>query len=129
MISKLEDYNYLLFPWLWAEFQNALRITRRIVVCGYGFKDLGINSRLSDWLRHYGDARILVLHAKPDELRHDVSGSTLAGVQRFFDRWACADIDATTTLSHDKRILFGKTWFDASSQSNWPERIREFLNN
>lgn len=39
-ISKLEDYNYSVFPWLWAEFQNSLRNTRRLVVSGYGFKDL-----------------------------------------------------------------------------------------
>jgi hypothetical protein len=67
-IGKLESYNFGISQWLWADFQNTLRATRRIIISGYGFKDLGINVRLQEWLKHYPDARLVIIHPSPSEL-------------------------------------------------------------
>lgn len=125
-ISKLEDYNYLLFPWLWAEFQNSLRQTRRVVVSGYGFKDLGVNTRLTDWLDHYPDARILILHPKPEDLMREVKGSPVAGVHGFFNR-DCAVIRNPAGKERWARISLAAVGFENSMNDPWLALIDDFL--
>lgn len=66
--DKLEQYAYFIYPWLWAEFQNQLRVARRIVVVGYGFRDEAVNARLREWLGIYGSqARLMVIDPRSKE--------------------------------------------------------------
>lgn len=59
--AKMEAYSYGIYPWIWAEFQNQLLHARRIICSGYGFKDLGVTSRLSNWLNTFPDAKLLII--------------------------------------------------------------------
>lgn len=129
-ITKLEDYNYLAFPWLWAEFQNSLRNTRRLVVCGYGFKDLGVNSRLTDWMKHYPDSRILILHPDPGALLNEVEKSQLGGVQQFFCRGGrvAEIISAAGQAMPNAQIILAKVGFQDAARDPWLPLVREFVN-
>ncbi len=71
-LNKLEDYTYQIYPWIWAEFQNQLSKTRRIICSGYGFKDLGVTSRIDGWLNVFPEARLLII--APDNAEGDSNG-------------------------------------------------------
>lgn len=64
-LNKMEDYTFLHYPWIWAEFQNQLLQTRRIICSGYGFTDLGVTTRLSGWLKMFPDARLCIITPNP----------------------------------------------------------------
>ena len=70
--NKLEDYSYSIFSDLITEFTRLLWSTDYVIICGYGFGDRGVNSRLSNWLRLDIKNQILVIHPKgkkvPDDL-------------------------------------------------------------
>ena len=62
--NKLEDYSYSIFSDLIAEYTRLLWTTDYVIICGYGFGDRGINSRLANWLRLDSKNQILVIHPK-----------------------------------------------------------------
>ena len=66
--NKLEDYSYSIFSDLITEFTRLLWSTDYVIICGYGFGDRGINSRLSNWLRLDIKNQILVIHPKGEKL-------------------------------------------------------------
>ena len=66
--NKLEDYSYSIFSDLITEFTRLLWSTDYVIICGYGFGDRGINSRLSNWLRLARKNQILVIHPEKDNL-------------------------------------------------------------
>lgn len=127
-VSKLEAYNFSIFPWLWAEFQNRLRLTRRIVVSGYGFKDIGVTVRLADWLDHYPDARMVIIHPEPAILMDETKNETLDGVARFFHRaigTVCSP--ATETETSNVKIIFLPIRFEDASTTTWAPWLKRFL--
>lgn len=124
-ISKLEDYNYGPFPWLWAEFQSALRETRRIVVCGYGFKDVGINSRVADWLTHYPEARLLILHPDPAGLINSTRNESLGAIRSFFDDGSL-EVGAEENFVTEVQVTLAEVDFQNASARATAERILKF---
>ena len=66
--NKLEDYSYSIFSDLITEFTRLLWSSDYVIICGYGFGDRGINSRLSNWLRLDIKNQILVIHPKGEKL-------------------------------------------------------------
>ena len=128
-VSKLESYNFSVFPWLWAEFQNVLRHTRRIVISGYGFKDIGVNVRLADWLDHYPNAQMVIIHPKPTALITETKKETLDGVVRFFDR-ATTTISASTDSAAvpNAKIILLPIKFEEASNTIWAPWLKLFLN-
>lgn len=83
-LNKLEDYTYQLYPWLWAEFQNQLLRTKRIICSGYGFMDLGVTSRLSGWLNSIEDAMLLIIDPDPAGLIRRCRAHSISNIKGFF---------------------------------------------
>lgn len=125
-LSKLEDYSFSIFPWLWAEFQNALRKTRRVVISGYGFKDAGLNARLKSWLLHFPTARILVIHHNPSALVEDTRQEKVDAVCNFFRGVTPMELNEQN-LQTTGRITFRRLRFEEASTPKWCGSISEFL--
>ena len=88
-LNKMEDYTFLHYPWIWAEFQNQLVNTRRIICSGYGFTDLGVTTRLSGWLEMFPDARLCIIAPNPtseDGLITACQNGNIDVVIRFFKK-------------------------------------------
>ena len=70
--NKLEGYAYGIFSDLMTEFNILLYEADIIVICGYGFGDRGINSRLSNWLRLDIKNQIIVIHHDKEKLKRNL---------------------------------------------------------
>lgn len=126
--SKLEDYNFSVFPWLWAEFQNTLRKTRRIVVCGYGFHDVGLNTRLSNWLLMYPSARILVLHPDPLGLVTRTRKASIDTIATFFPaETTVIPSPSSSCPKSNSQISIAKVSFEDASNEEWRSWILNFF--
>lgn len=66
--TKMEDYNYGIFPYLFSSFDRVLAATRKLLVCGYGFQDAGVSLRLFNELRYRPDVSVLLIHPEPRTL-------------------------------------------------------------
>lgn len=66
--TKLQDYNYGPYPYLFAAFDRILEQTDRLIICGYGFQDKGINIRLLNELHYRSDFSALIIHPAPRDL-------------------------------------------------------------
>ena len=69
--NKLEDYSYSIYADLVAQYQRLLWTTDYVIICGYGFGDRGINSRLSNWLRLDIKNQIIVIHPNKEKLKEN----------------------------------------------------------
>ena len=70
--NKLEDYSYSIYADLVAQYQRLLWTTDYVIICGYGFGDRGINSRLSNWLRLDIKNQIIVIHHDKEKLKRNL---------------------------------------------------------
>jgi len=71
--NKIEQYSSFYYSKFFHYFQNVLNETNRIIMSGYGWNDLGINQRLSNWLVENNENKIILLHEKPEELKRSRS--------------------------------------------------------
>jgi hypothetical protein len=65
--NKAIRYQHGIYLDLLFRFQEALRGSRAIVMCGYGWGDAAINLRLETWMDDRRN-RIVLLHPKPEEI-------------------------------------------------------------
>lgn len=84
--NKMSDYTNYLYEDLHVEFYNALKKVNRIVTCGYGFGDKGINSRLIAWLLRSKENRIVVVHPHPQNCQQHAR----AAIYQHWDHWVQA---------------------------------------
>ena len=66
--NKELEYTSGIFEELHYQFYRSLRQIRRLVVCGYGFGDKGINRKINQWVFSSPDCKITVVEPKPDKL-------------------------------------------------------------
>lgn len=67
--NKIFDYNSGLFLDLHYQFQRALRACKILVVCGYGFGDKGVNTRIAEWRGQSSKNELLIIDPKePGEM-------------------------------------------------------------
>ena len=83
--NKPEDYSYSIFSDLVAEYTRLLWTTDYVIICGYGFGDRGINSRLSNWLRLDSKNQILVIHPKGEKLKDNIKYPHAAELLKLID--------------------------------------------
>lgn len=67
--NKMLEYTSGIYTFLHCQFYHSLANTNRLVVCGYGFGDKGINNRIIEWIRLSSNRRILIIHPNPEELK------------------------------------------------------------
>jgi hypothetical protein len=109
--NKPLEYQAGLFVELHQAFRLSLERGRRLVVIGYGFADAGINLRLSEWLRAHSDARMVVVHPKPADLKHDSSWKLKA----FWD-----DLEKLGQIRFIPKRAEEVTWSDIKALANNP---------
>jgi len=56
-------------------FYRHFRHTQHLAVCGYGFGDKGINTRILEWVYLSPDKRILLIHPDPEKLKNSARGA------------------------------------------------------
>ena len=66
--NKELEYTSGIFEELHYQFYRSLRQIRRLVVCGYGFGDKGINRKIDQWVFSSPDCKIAVVDTKPEKL-------------------------------------------------------------
>lgn len=67
--NKYELYSYGIFYDLFHEFRIRLSKTNKLLVCGYGFRDEGVNSVLLEWMEKDLTNKLLIFHNNEDSLR------------------------------------------------------------
>jgi len=76
--NKMLDYLNHVFLELHYRFHRALAHTTRLVVCGYGFGDKGINNRIADWMGFsagQGKRKMILIEPRSlDEVRRSSRG-------------------------------------------------------
>ena len=73
--NKMLEYNSGIFLDLLCQFHFRLRVSRRLIVCGYGFGDKGINTQIVEWLYRDRTNRLFVIHPDPDGLAFVARGA------------------------------------------------------
>ena len=66
--NKILNYSGEIFLTLFYRFSEAMQASTALVVCGYGFRDKGINRALVEWIEANRDRVMTVIHPDPDEL-------------------------------------------------------------
>lgn len=69
--NKPLEYHLGIYVELHHYFYRWLRENQKLVVIGYGFGDLAINQRISEWLLHQQSAQLIVVHPEPDLLKNN----------------------------------------------------------
>lgn len=119
--NKPEEYTRDVFPHLFHAFQNELYSCSRLLVSGYGFKDGGVNRRISDWLHLDKHGRMLVIHPDPESL-HD--SLVPYSIRQALEAAAIAD-DATDRFGAGVSIL--PVGFEQAAQPPWDRLVAGFL--
>lgn len=83
--NKELAYGSGIFLELMFQFHRLLRDTNLLIVSGYGFGDKGINNRIWAWLEARPENRMIILHARPDELRQNAKPSFAHNMDRHKD--------------------------------------------
>jgi hypothetical protein len=78
--NKMMEYSYRIFADLFCQFRHALRGTDLLIVCGYSFRDPGINEQVSEWADSSQEKVMVVIHADPEALKKGARGN-------IFFRW------------------------------------------
>jgi hypothetical protein len=65
--NKTYEYAAAVYGSLIGHFWHELGRTERLIVCGYSFRDFGINQRLIDWISGVNDHRIIIIHPNPEK--------------------------------------------------------------
>ncbi len=60
--NKLFDYTNFVFEDLHYRFYKALRESSDLIVCGYGFGDRGINTRIKNWRQSNPNNRLFIIN-------------------------------------------------------------------
>ena len=100
------QYTIGIYADLFCELRRALCQTERLIVCGYGFGDKGVNGQIGEWVNTSDPKVMVVIHPEPKSLmrlaRPDVvfdwdrllQSNRLAFVQRRIEETSWQDIKA-----------------------------------
>ncbi len=66
--NKILDYQNEVFTELHYQFYQSLKFSNRMVICGYGFGDKGINTRIIEWIKGNPSRRLVIVNGNYAEL-------------------------------------------------------------
>lgn len=69
--NKLYEYSHGIFHNLFCLFTKNMRMVDSLIVCGYSFRDKGINNLIIEWLNQSIDKKIILIHENPNSLLKD----------------------------------------------------------
>ena len=108
--NKLLNYRFGIFANLHFRFYQLLREHKTIVMSGYSWNDIGINSWLSEWFYSSAEKRLLLLHHKQlDEI--------VFGISTIF-QWRFRQL-----VDSDQIVLIQK-WFSETTAEDLLDEIR-----
>ena len=81
--NKPLEYTNSVYEDLHAQLYLALKNVRRLIVCGYGFNDKGINTRLIHWMSRSDNHRIVLIHKNPEDCISNARGA----IEREWHYW------------------------------------------
>jgi hypothetical protein len=85
--TKISAYGNWLFEPLFRLFRGSLSACSDLLVCGYGFRDPGVNEILADWLGASGGRRPVVIDKNPETLAHAMSTFASKGTLKIVKKW------------------------------------------
>jgi len=95
---------------LYCELRHALRETERLIVCGYGFGDKGINGQIGEWVASSAQNVMVVVDPKPE------SFNRRARPHIFFD-W--------DRLLQSNRLVLVRSWIQDTSWKDIKDAIKK----
>jgi len=95
--NKLIDYNSGIFSDLFCLFSNKLDQIETLIISGYGFGDVGINTKIIEWYYKNSKTKIILIHKNSDELKEKARGA----ISNKWDNWI-----------HEGRLLILNKWFE-----------------
>jgi hypothetical protein len=98
--NKMLQYTAGIYADLGFQMYSALRETEVLILCGYGFADKGINTRLVEWLYSSQKNMMVVIHPYPHSLKMRARGA----ISKNWDNW----------LQSDRLVLVQK-WIEETS--------------
>jgi hypothetical protein len=107
--NKILDYTSGIYSDIYYKFCQIMEKKNRLIVCGYGFGDKGINNRIIEWIFAHADRRMLLIHPDPNKLKNSARGA----ISRNWDQW----------LNSKKLIILPK----CVEQISWQEAKEAFL--
>jgi len=107
--NKMLQYTSGIYADLYCQMYRALQDTGLLILCGYGFGDKGINTRIIEWLYSSPQNLMVVIHAEPDSLKMNARGAILKN----WDNW----------LQNNKLVLVQK-WIEETSWKDISDAIQ-----
>jgi len=104
--NKYEIYSYGIFYDLFREFRSRLSKTNLLIICGYGFRDEGVNSILLEWIINNSANKLYIFHKNK---------KSLIGNSNMFTGWDW----------ESEQIIFNSKYFE---DIEWND-IQKILNN
>ena len=86
--NKYVTYTSELIANIHHAWRSALKMSNRLVVCGYGFGDKGINAQIIDWVYGARNRRLLVISPNIESLRARARGA----IAYKWDNWSQAGV-------------------------------------
>ncbi|MDA3813374.1 MAG: hypothetical protein PF570_03885, partial [Candidatus Cloacimonetes bacterium] len=73
--NKLIDYNSGIFSDLFCLFSSKLDQIETLIISGYGFGDVGINTKIIEWYYKNSKTKIILIHKNSDGLKEKARGA------------------------------------------------------
>ena len=73
--NKISEYSSGVFLELHHRFRSTIMEANRMVICGYGFGDKGINTEIIEWYYGKRGRRLVIIHPDPDNLVANARGA------------------------------------------------------
>lgn len=81
--NKMLQYTTGIYADLYYQMYRTLQETEILIICGYGFGDKGINTRLIEWAYSSQQNVLVVIHAEPENLKMKARGA----ISKNWDEW------------------------------------------
>lgn len=83
IFNKMLQYTNEIYADLHFLFRQSLKTIDRLIVCGYGFGDKGINSQIVEWMLRSKNNHLTVIHKEPKRLKQNSRGA----IKRNWEDW------------------------------------------
>ncbi|HHT9153661.1 MAG TPA: SIR2 family protein, partial [Candidatus Hypogeohydataceae bacterium YC40] len=81
--NKMLHYTSTIYVDLHYHFNHSLDNAHLLVICGYGFGDKGINTRIVEWIYSSSDKKVIIVHPCPENLKRAARGA----ISNKWDAW------------------------------------------
>lgn len=102
--NKIYNYNNFVFEDLHYRFYLSLKESQNLVICGYGFGDKSINSRIANWKKANPNNKLIFIRDS-----HPFADTVRLGIHRSMPDW-----EQDSRVSHVSKMAQSVTWSEIS---------------